>query len=133
MKSQPTYRPAFTVTEMVVALALFTVATVAIAQLAMFTKAGSRVLWEQQAAGETLANVAEEVNVLPWEELTEERLAKLQLDEATQKMLPEAKVWAKVSDLEGTPLGKLIELELTRDERTLGRLSVWRFQAEAAP
>ena len=129
-----TFRGGFTITEMMVALVLFAVAAVAIGQLTLVARLSYRQLWELQTAGEAIANIAEEVNVLPWEELTDQRLARLKLPDEVLQQLPEAELHAAVKDVEGQPAGKQITLELSRGEHLPGqRLTFWRFHPEESP
>jgi prepilin-type N-terminal cleavage/methylation domain-containing protein len=127
-------RAAFTLAEMVVALALFGVAAVAVGQLTILARKSQQSSWEEHVAGEALANLAEEVSVLPWEELSAEGLEKLELSEDVRNQLPTAELHVSVDDVAGDIVGKQIALELSFGEHAPRRqLTVWRFSAEGKP
>lgn len=131
---QASSRSGFTLVEMGVALFLFSVAFVAVVQLTLCVRHSQRKLWDQQVASESLANLAEEVRALPWDDLKAEKLTEMSLSDMEKEQLPEAKLSVTVNELNEPIAGKQIRLEISQGKELPSEyLTVWRFRTEESP
>jgi len=127
-----------TLLEVSVALLVLTVAMVALVQLISLSARQRRMDDQRSIALQELANEAELLAVLPWSELTAERLASWRPSEELSAKLPGAKCQAAVQDEAGPPLARRIELSIgwinsVGESMAPVELTFWRYAPEAAP
>ena len=91
---------------------------------------------QTRSANQEVANVMERVMVLPWDELTTETTARFELPDESAVGLDDPQLSITVTDAEGPPSSKTIEVALAwRDQadRLVDpvRLVAWRHQFSA--
>jgi type II secretory pathway pseudopilin PulG len=126
-----------TLLEVGVALVILATAMVALLELLSLSARQRRVDDQRSLALVELANHAEELAVLPWNELTADNLAKWQPPEELAALLPSAQCRADVHEEEGSPIARRIELKIVwtnaaGEEVTPVELTVWRYAGEGA-
>jgi hypothetical protein len=127
-------RPGFTIIEASIALVLLVAAAALLLQFTLTATAVQRQTWRRQLLGESLANLAEELHALPWDELTAEKISARELPAEVRDEFPQAKLQAIVRELEGPIAGRQIDLAiLPNDNEPPQRLTLWRFRAGGQP
>lgn len=127
-------RDGFTLFELTVAAVLLAaVMLTAIPTLAWVVRV-RQAAERQQAAVLGVGNLMERLTALPWEELTDERVAEFQLPESLARQLPEHSLRIFVNTPADDPDAKHIQIELRWQEtasRTQSppiRLSAWAYR-----
>ncbi|HUE73290.1 MAG TPA: type II secretion system protein [Pirellulaceae bacterium] len=130
-------RRGFSLTESVLALAVVSAATVLLAQILFAAANQQRVHEQRRVALAEVANRLEQASIVPWTELSKERLEPSSLSPAAQAVLPGAKLTATVSDESGELRSRRIRIELSWTNAAGERLppvtlACWRFPDEVA-
>jgi hypothetical protein len=135
-------RRGVTVLELSIATILVATVLAGTAQLLSVVAAQQRESERRLAALHEAANHMERLAVWPWDELTSENLAQLQLSPETSQALPQGLLRVQVTDGaaagEENPVGKRLSVEVAwrnsagREVEPV-RLVAWRFAAEEAP
>jgi hypothetical protein len=127
-------RKGVTLTESLVALATAGAAAMLLAQF-LFVAAKQRRADEQRRLALTeVANRLEQAAVLPWDDLTSQRLEQAPLSEAARAALPSARLTAQITDETAEVPCRRIRVEVSWAD-TAGRpvtpvgISSWRFAA----
>jgi hypothetical protein len=124
-----------TVFELLVALFVMTTALVALVQLLAVTAGQRRLLEQRRIALQEVANQAERMASVPWDEITAEKLASWEPSANLQAALPQAKCTAEILDEDGPPAARRIRLSVTWPNAA-GQmvdpvsLATWRFATE---
>ena len=131
-------RRGMTLLEVGVALVVLSAAMVALVQLISLTVRQRRLDDQRSLALQELANEAERVAVLPWGELTPEKLASWKPSPELLALLPSVTCRAEIHEEAGTPFLRRIELGVgwtnaVGEEVTPVELSLWRHAPEEAP
>ncbi len=125
-------RAAFTVTEVSVALAITSAALLGLAQMVSLAASQRRSSEVRRLAREDVANLAERLALAAFDELTEAKLAKLELSSELLAAAPQAKLSATVLEQAGPPASKRIRLQVSWTS-AVGQatlpvgLTIWRF------
>jgi prepilin-type N-terminal cleavage/methylation domain-containing protein len=132
----PYARRGMTLLEVGVALVILATAMVALVQLLSLSARQRRVDDQRSLALLELANHAEELAVIPWNELTPENLAKWQPPAELVALLPSARCHAEVHEEEGPPAARRIGLQIVwtnavGEEVAPVELTLWRHAPEA--
>jgi Tfp pilus assembly protein PilV len=127
-----------TIIEVAVALVILAAAMVALVQLVGLTTRQRRAIHERAAALAEVANQAERLALLPWNEIAPSKLTTWEPSPELTASIPRATCRATVTDESEPPSSRRIELRVTwqnaaglRVEPAL--LTVWRFRPEAQP
>ena len=131
-------RRGFSITESLLALAVAGAATVLMAQLLTALGNQRRACEQRRVALSEVANRLEQAALVPWDELTQQRLEQTPLPPATSECLPSAMLTASVTEESGAPAGRRIVIELSWVNRAGERLpgvslAAWRFADEVQP
>jgi prepilin-type N-terminal cleavage/methylation domain-containing protein len=105
-------RRGMTVLEMSIALLILTVALGGVLQLVSTAAKQRRTGEERRLALQELANQAERVAILPWDELTEAKLATLKPSAECEAANPTATIAATLAEDDGPPAAKRIRIEV---------------------
>jgi prepilin-type N-terminal cleavage/methylation domain-containing protein len=133
-----TIRRGMTILELLVALFVLTTAMAALVQLLAVTAGQRRLLEQRRVALQEVANQAERVALLNWNETAGDKLISWSPSADLQAVLPLAKCTAAVSDEAGSLAGRRIQLSVAWTNAA-GQavdpitLTVWRFAPEAQP
>ena len=132
-----TNRRGITLIETMVAMVVLGAAILAVAQLVANIAVQRNVAERDTLARHEAANQMERVFVLPWEELSEESAAEMQLSEICLKRLPTPELKISVGPPGGEPIQRKIRVEVTwldvsRQYRRNARLTAWRYEIERA-
>jgi hypothetical protein len=125
------HRRGMSVFEVSMALLIVSVAVGGLIQM-LTTAAGYRRTSEvRRLATQELANQAEQIALLSWDQLTPEKLAERKVAEPLLVAAPSARLSVALADDAGPPIAKRIQLELTwnapdGDPVEPVRLTVWR-------
>lgn len=127
-----------TLVELLASLVVLVAAMAALLQLVALAAKQRRGLNERRMALLEVANQAERIASLPWDETSVEKLNSWQLSEDLRTVLPAAQCSVAVTDEPGSPRGRRIRLEVgwtnsVQQPVEPVTLTVWRFAAEAAP
>jgi prepilin-type N-terminal cleavage/methylation domain-containing protein len=131
-------RRGMTILELLVALFVLTTAMAALVQLLTVAASQRRLLEQRRIALQEVANQAERVALLNWNETAGDKLTSWQSSADLQGVLPEAKCTAAVSDEAGSPAARRIRLSVVWTNAA-GQsvdpvtLTVWRFAPEGQP
>jgi prepilin-type N-terminal cleavage/methylation domain-containing protein len=133
--SQRLARRGFTITEVVVAMVLLTVAIALVAQTVAAVGRQSLVVQRKATAIQEAANLLEQTLAVPWDELTEENVAKRQPSDPFRQRFPAALVQVTVTPTEDPGRGKRVRVEIRWPDRNGRRiepvrLTAWRFAVE---
>jgi hypothetical protein len=99
-----------TVLELTVSLFLLTTAILAIVQLLSATAGQRRTLEKRRMAHQAVANQAERIARMPWEQTAPDKLTEWEAPAELLAVLPGAKCTAQVSEESGTPKARRIRL-----------------------
>lgn len=126
----------FSLIEMLVAIGLLSFVAIALAQGITLSIRQRQQLHQRLVLNQAAANLAERVTMIPWADLSDERLAEIQLDAATLAVWPELKLALRITDDAGPPTGKRILISLQPAARhgtapPPTELVVWRFATVA--
>jgi len=127
-----------TLVEMLAALLVLGAAMAALLQLVALAAQQRRGMNERRLALLEVANRAERIALLPWDETNPEKLKGWPPSEDLLAALPTAQCSVTVTDEPGSPRGRRIRLEVlwmnsVRQPVEPVTLTVWRFAEEAAP
>src|SRR5438552_759514 len=130
-------RRGMTIAELMVALLIMTTAMVAIVQLLAVTGGQRRTIEQRRIALQEVANQAERVALLLWDETEPDKLTTWQASADLTAALPQASCTAEVNEEAGPPKLRRIRLFVTwPDAAGQGRepvaVTIWKF-AEAQP
>lgn len=128
-------RPAFTITESLVALALLGAAAALMAQTLGGVAQQRRAADQHSLAMQEAANVMEQLFAVPYAELTPERAAGLSLSELARHQLPGARLEVAVASVAEEPAAKEVRVALRWHDRSgqYGaplQLTAWRHQTK---
>ena len=102
-----------TVLELTVALFILTTAMVAIVQLVATTATQRRAIEQRRIALQEIANQAERIALLPWDDTAPEKLTNWQPSADLTAVLPRAACSVLVASEPGSPSSRRIRLQLT--------------------
>jgi hypothetical protein len=122
-----------TLLECVIALGVLAAALTLGAQVLAWSAAQRRLGDQRHVALQEAANCLERVRQMPWEELTAERLATLDLSSEARQRLTSAELHVAPEEIAGQPSAKRVEVEiqwLTRHGETPLRVALvtWRYK-----
>jgi len=131
-------RRGMTLFELTVALFILTTVMLAIVQLMAATATQRRLVDQRRVALQEVANQAERVSLLAWDEVAPEKLTTWEPSADLSKALPQAKCEAEVSEEPNGPPARRIRLSVTWTNAAgweLGPATVtmWRFAGEERP
>lgn len=133
------HRRGISVLEVTLALLVLGVAITGLVQLIATAAAQRRVSETRRLAAQEVANQAERLALLSWDELTAERLAAVQPSELLLATVPTARLQATVTPEAGLPEAKRVRIEVQWTDASgqspapIG-LTVWKHQTpEAVP
>lgn len=127
--------------EVVVAFGLLAVLITVCLKMMVSTAVGRRAVERRAVALQEAANIIERIAAMPWDQVTPERLADVELSPQVREILPGAAVELKVeASADAGPPGKRVGLEITwtnaaGDSDAPVRLSYWAYAAgkESSP
>ncbi|MBW8883213.1 MAG: hypothetical protein JF612_00245 [Planctomycetia bacterium] len=124
-----------TIAELMVALFIMTTAMVAIVQLLAAAAGQRRTVEERRIALAEVANAAERVATLSWEETSPEKLATWKPSAEFTAALPQATCAAEVTEESGPPATRRIRLSVTwanavGQTREPVTIALWKFKEE---
>lgn len=131
-------RSGLSVLEVTAALLIVAFAMTGLAQMLSLSAAQRRASETRRLAQEEVANQAERIALLAWDETTEERLKAQEISEGLRTLLPSARLSLALTEEVGPPLGRRIDIAVVwmaaDGEVDPVRLTVWKHQpAEASP
>jgi len=131
-------RRGLTLLEVGVALVVLAGAMLALAQLVGLTVRQRRITDQRLIALQEVANEAERLAVMPWDELASDQLTTWKPSAELTAVLPAADCRVKVTPEEGPPASRRIALRIAwtnvvGEEVTPVELTLWRYAAEARP
>jgi prepilin-type N-terminal cleavage/methylation domain-containing protein len=139
-KFQPNRHTAFTMTEMIVALAITGAIMVGGAQLMTFTARHGREVENRRLAATEAGNVMEQLMTQPWDTLIPDgpALSELTLPDTCRQVLPDSRVKVTVADDAASQARRItihIDWAMNATHRSPGvRLIAWRYpQQETQP
>jgi hypothetical protein len=126
------------VLEVTAALLIVAFAMTGLTQMLSLSAAQRRASETRRLAQEEVANQAERIALLAWDETTEERLTAQEISEGLRTLLPSAKLSLALTEEAGPPLARRIDIAVVwvaaDGEVDPVRLTVWKHQpAEARP
>src|SRR5436190_20650787 len=127
-----------TLFELMVALFILTTAMAATVQLTAVTAGQRRTIEQRRIALQEVANQAERIALLPWEETARDKLTTWRPSADLTSALPQAACTAEVSDEPGMPRARRIRL-LVAWPNAAGQLvdpvavTIWKFAEEGQP
>jgi len=121
-----------------VALFILTTAMAAIVQLTAVTASQRRTIEQRRTALQEVANQAERIALLPWDETAADKLTTWQPSTDLATALPRATCAAEVTDEPGTPRARRIRLLVTWPNAAgqivePATVTIWKFSAEGSP
>ena len=131
-------RRGMTIMELLVSLVILGAAMAALVQLVVLTARQRRSLDQRRVALQEVANQAERLALVAWDETTPERLKTWQPSADLVAALPRATCQASVRDESGEPARRRIRLEVVWTNAA-GQavepvtLTLWKFAPEAQP
>jgi Tfp pilus assembly protein PilV len=128
-------RRGMTIAELMVALFIMTTAMVAIVQLLAAAGSQRRTVEQRRIALAEVANAAERVAILSWDEVAPEKLTTWQPSAELTAALPQATCTAEVTEQAGLPAARRIRLSVnwpnaSGQMREPIAVSLWRFNEE---
>jgi hypothetical protein len=131
-------RRGLSVLEVTAALLIVAFAMTGLTQMLSLSAAQRRASETRRLAQEEVANQAERIALLAWDETTEERLTAQEISEGLRTLLPSAKLSLALTEEAGPPLARRIDIAVVwvaaDGEVDPVRLTVWKHQpAEARP
>src|SRR5687768_18433715 len=105
-------RRAISVLEMTLALLVLTVVATSLAQLLTMAAAHRRTSEQRRLATQEVANQAERIALLTWDNATAERLAELKPSEALLAVVPAATLQIAAENEAGPPAAKRVRIEV---------------------
>jgi Tfp pilus assembly protein PilV len=137
-KKTPDAHCGMTLLETTVALFIVSAVLLAILQLVSVTANQRRTLEERRIALQEVANQAERLAMLPWEQTAPDELKEWQPTDDLLAVSPKAKCSITVSPEAGRPLARKIRLSITETTAAnepieLAALTIWKFAPGTAP
>jgi type II secretory pathway pseudopilin PulG len=131
-------RPGMTLLETTVALLVVSAVIAAIVQLVSVTANQRRTLEERRLALQEVANQAERIALLSWEQTDPEKLTLWQPSADLLAAAPQAKCLITVSSEPGSPDGRHIRLSITENSAAdapieLAAVTLWKFPPAHSP
>ena len=131
-------RIGMTITEILIALVVLSAALAGVAHLVTTASAQRRISEQRRLALAEVANRAERLALLPWDELTAESLQSQALSPELLAALPQAKFTAEVTDEAAPPALRRIRLQVSWTDSVGNavepvKLVVWRHREEDRP
>jgi type II secretory pathway pseudopilin PulG len=131
-------RGGFTIMEMAAALVVVSAAMIALVEFVSLATRQRRSSRQRLAALTEVANQAERVALLAWDEVAADRLTTWQPSAALAAESPQAECSAVVNDEPGLPAGRRVELSVSWPNAAGERvhrvsLTVWKYRGEAGP
>ena len=128
----------FLLLEIIVAMILLGTAAAIIVPALSWMGTESRLSMQKQEAVEGLYNLMEDLTARPYEDLTPDAAAKIELPKPLQEQLPGAKLEVAITETETAPKAKRIQMRLSWNQRSGQplaplRLSAWVHQTEGRP
>jgi type II secretory pathway pseudopilin PulG len=112
MNLQNRKRTAYTIMELVAALAILAIVMTVVAQIGYFSLVERLRSTTRQAALEQAANVMESARAIPWDKLTADWAAAQQLPKDDGFILPEGRLTVKVEPEKTLPSAKRVTVEI---------------------
>jgi hypothetical protein len=127
-----------TLFELTMALFILTTAITAILQLVAFSANQRRAADERRIALAEVANQAERIALLPWDETAPKTLTNWQPSAELAAALPQAMCRIDVRDEPGPPISRRLRLKVTwtnsaGQEVEPAAVTIWKFAAEGQP
>jgi Tfp pilus assembly protein PilV len=128
-------RRGMTIAELMVALFIMTTAMVAIVQLLAAAAGQRRTIEQRRLALAEVANEAERVALITWDESAPDKLTTWQPSAELKAALPQATCTAEVTEESGPPAARRIRLSVTWPN-SVGQtgepiaVSLWKFKEE---
>ena len=124
--------------ETAVALVVLAAAMVALAQLVTLAGRQRRQSEERRIALQEVANQAEQLALLRWEDVAADKLRTWQASPELAAAIPHAACQISVSEEPGSPAGQRIQLRVAwtnaaGQEVEPAELTIWKFATEAQP
>ena len=131
-------RPAMTIIEVAVALVVLVAAMAALVQLVGLATRQRRAIHERAAALTEVANQAERLALLPWDEVVPGKLTTWKPSPELSTAIPRATCRAIVTEESEPPLTRRVELRVTWQNAAgqdvePARLTIWKYRPEAQP
>jgi len=131
-------RRGMTLFELTVALFIMTTVMLAIVQLMAATAGQRRIVDQRRVALQEVANQAEHVALLPWDEVSANKLTTWEPSADLKKVLPQARCDVEVSEETPGPSGRRVRLSVTwtdsaGQEVEPASVTIWRFAGEKQP
>jgi hypothetical protein len=136
---RPRARPrGITLIELTVSLLLMTTAVAAIVQLVTTVGGQRRLIEQRRVALREVANRAERIALMPWNETAADELATWQPSDELKTALPKVECVADVTEEMEQPGGRRIRLVVRANDASgqlveYAALTVWKFRAEEQP
>ena len=126
-------RRAFTLLELIAASVLIGMMLMLCVQVATVTAAARRRAETRMIAMQQSANVMERLAAVPWEQLSEENIEKLELDKQVRRLLSGAKLEIELATPPDEPQAKRITVSIGWSDRTGQavrpvRVVAWRYR-----
>jgi len=123
--------------ETTVAIVILAAAFVAVAHTMAAMAAQRRTAERRTLAQQEVANLMERIYILPADEITEKKMAELELSTPCRERLPEAELEAPVDLVDGNPPAKRISIQIewtghggARSQPV--RLTAWKYAKKGA-
>jgi type II secretory pathway pseudopilin PulG len=128
-------RRAVTIVELVISLMILGLAMVSVVQLLATTARQQRVANQRRVALAEVANQAERIALLPWSEITADKLSEWKPSPELAAMLPAAHCTLQISDDSSSPKARQVRIQV---DWTNGAgqpvdpvaITLWRFAEE---
>jgi Tfp pilus assembly protein PilV len=132
------YRRGMTLFELTMALFILTTAIAAILQLVAFSASQRRAADQRRIALAEVANQAERIALLSWDQTAPEALTTWQPSAELAAVLPQAKCQVESLDEAGPPVGRRLRLSVTwtnaaGQEVVPAAVTIWKFAGEGQP
>jgi Tfp pilus assembly protein PilV len=131
-------RAAFTLLELIVAATLLSVVVLTFAPLMGWVSSQQHTVFERQMAMEEVENLAEQITVRPWDEVTPESLAMLTVSDACRRQLSDCRLEVALVEVADAPVSKRVTISLVWKDRagrdvSPVRLTTWLYRTREAP
>jgi hypothetical protein len=124
--------------ELTVALFVMTTAMTVIVQLLGVAAKQRRTIEQRRTALAEVANQAERIALLPWDELSAANLASWELSDESKKLLPRGSATIEVREETEPVVARRVRLMVksptsVQQEQELADLTIWRFPPGGGP
>jgi len=115
--------------EVTMAVVLAVSVMLGVAQISAFVSQQRRILQHQTIAQRAAGNIMEQLIVRPWNELTPETAAALQLSQQTKSRLPGARLQVRIDDDESDGKRVTVEIDVSFGEHRAAptRIVAWKY------